>query len=73
MVGDFYDIGKRFNIDSLKSDIACKAKIKGSKKILINIEIQINWLSNLDDRLLEYGVCLRNADSNIEKKKNKKD
>ncbi len=73
MIGEFYDIGKRFNIDSLKSDIACKAKIIGSKKILINIEIQINWLSNLDDRLLEYGVCLRNAHSNIEKKKNKKD
>ena len=69
MIGEFYDIGKRFNIDSLKSDIACKAKIKGSKKILINIEIQINWLSNLDDRLFEYGACIRNANSNVETKK----
>jgi hypothetical protein len=32
MIGEFYDIGKRFNIDSLKSDIACKAKIIGRKK-----------------------------------------
>ena len=69
MIGEFYDIGKRFNIDSLKSDIACKAKIIGSKKILINIEIQINWLSNLDDRLFEYGACIRNANSNVETKK----
>ena len=69
MVGEFYDIGKRYNLDTLKSDIACKAKIIGEKNILINIEIQINWLSNLDDRLFEYGTCIRNANSNVETKK----
>ena len=69
MVGEFYDIGKRYNLDTLKSDIACKAKIIGEKNILINIEIQINWLSNLDDRLFEYGACIRNANSNVETKK----
>lgn len=68
MVGEYYDIGKRYNLDTLKSDIACKAKIMGGKNILINIEIQINWLSNLDDRLFEYGACVRNANSNEETK-----
>ena len=66
VVGDFYDIGKKYNLNSLKADIACKAKIKGIKNILIDIEIQINWLSELDNKFFEYGSVLRNADSNAE-------
>lgn len=69
MIGEIHEIGKRFNLGALKPDIACKVKIRSNKVILIDIEIQINWLSNLDDRLFEYGSCLRNANSSIETKK----
>ena len=66
VVGDFYDIGKKYNLNSLKADIVCKAKIKGIKNILIDIEIQINWLSELDNKFFEYSSVLRNADINAE-------
>ena len=69
MIGEISEIGKRYNLGALKPDIACKVKIRSNKVILIDIEIQINWLSNLDDRLFEYGACIRNANSNVETKK----
>ena len=60
-VGEYNVIGKMFNSGSLRSDITCKGSIDDKKQILINIEIQIKWLSNLDDRLFEYGTLLRNS------------
>jgi hypothetical protein len=49
------------------------------KDLLIDIEIQINWLDNLENNLFEYGTLLRNMDTKIldskekEKKKNRKE
>jgi len=76
LVGDYYELGKKYDLNSLKSDIACKGKLKNEKEILIDIEIQIGWFSDLDDRLFDYGFSLRQANTNFElaipKKKDKK-
>ena len=68
---DYYEIGKKFNLNSLKPDIVCKGILKNGITILIDIEIQINWNLTLDDKFIEYGTCLRNADSNYEVEKKK--
>ena len=80
LVGEFNEIGKLFNINCLRADIACKGnvKIKDTKKeLLLDIEIQINWIEELDDKLFEYGSLLRNGYSNKineeRKEKNKED
>ena len=56
LVGDFNTIGQKYNINCLRADIACKGKIKiktqdekEEKETLLDIEIQINWIENLDD------------------------
>ena len=75
LFGDYYELGKKYDLNSLKSDIACKGKLKNEKEILIDIEIQIGWFSDLDDRLFDYGFSLRQSNTNFEqakKNKNKK-
>ena len=71
--GEFNQIGTIYNLITLRADIACKAKvceldknndIKEEKTTLLDIEIQINWIEKLDDKLLEYGTLLRNSYSN---------
>ena len=71
LIGDFYDIGKKHNFNSLSSDIACKANIETKETILIDVEIQIGWREIIDDRLFEYGSLLRNRYSNQEREKKK--
>ena len=66
IIGDYYDIGKRYDLYSLKADITCKAKIKGSKTVLNDVEIQINWVAELDDKFFEYDSFARNINSNME-------
>ena len=66
LVGDYYELGKKYDLNSLKSDIACKGKLKNEKEILIDIEMQIGWFSDLDDRLFDYGFSLRQANTNLE-------
>ncbi len=68
---DYYEIGKRFNLNSLKPDIVCKGILKNGITILIDIEIQINWKIFLDDKYIEYGSILRISDTNheVEKKR----
>jgi len=82
LVGDFNTIGQKYNINCLRADIACKGKIKiktqdgkEEKETLLDIEIQINWIENLDDRLFEYASLLRNSYSNQlrEEQHNKKE
>ena len=70
--GEFYKIGHSFNINTLRADIACKGKVcainnnneNETKETLLDIEIQINWIEDLDDRLFEYGSLLRNHYTN---------
>ena len=71
LVGDYYDIGKQHNFNSLSSDIACRADIETKETILIDVEIQIGWREIMDDRLFEYGSLLRNRYSNQEREKQK--
>ena len=68
---DYNKIGNKFNLNSLKPDIVCQAKLKNNKTILIDIEIQISWKITLDDRFINYGICIRksNSDFEVEKKK----
>ena len=75
--GEFNQIGTIYNLITLRADIACKAKvceldrynnIKEEKTTLLDIEIQINWIEKLDDKLLEYGTLLRNSYSNQKRK-----
>ena len=79
LVGDYNEIGVAYNLNNLRSDITCKAKVNMDKDLLIDIEIQINWLDNLENNLFEYGTLLRNMDTKIldskekEKKKNRKE
>lgn len=72
IIGDHYDIGKRYNFDNLKADIACKAKIKGFNKVLIDIEIQLNFLAELEDTFFEYDTGIRNVYCKFEIKELKK-
>ena len=80
LVGDFNIIGQKYNINCLCADIACKGnlKIKSNNKkeekdTLLDIEIQINWIENLDDRFFEYGSLLRKSYSNqIREERSKK-
>lgn len=75
LVGEYNEIGAAYNLNNLRSDIACKAKANMDKDILIDIEIQINWIDNLENRLFEYGSLLRNMDTKTlylkDKEKNK--
>ena len=48
----------------MKAGFACKGIINSEKKFLIDIEIQLNWLEDLEDRLFEYGTLLRNLKTN---------
>ena len=68
---DYNEIGNKFNLNSLKPDIVCQAKLKNNKTILIDIEMQISWKITLDDRFIDYGICIRksNSDFEVEKKK----
>ena len=56
--GDFRLIGDIYHLNNLKADIACKGKIKdliknkekiNTKDTLLDIEIQINWIENVDN------------------------
>ena len=57
LTGDFNEIGKAYNMNSLRADIVCKGKVhylnnlQKNNDTLFDIEIQINWLENLDDLL----------------------
>ena len=68
----------------MHADIACKGTLKqknkkNTKETLLDVEIQINWLEDMDDKLFEYGSLLRNDYSNkineerMHKKKDEKD
>jgi hypothetical protein len=75
LVGEYNEIGAAYNLNNLRSDITCKAKVNMEKDLLIDIEIQINWIYNLENRLFEYGSLLRNMDtktlySKLKEKKN---
>ena len=68
LVGDFHVIGIKYDLNRLSADIACKGKIKeinkdnqiiDGKETLLDIEVQINLIGNLDNRLFEYGSVLR--------------
>ena len=72
IIGDHYDIGRRYNLDNLEADIACKAKIKGFNKVLIDIEIQLNFLAELEDTFFKYDTGLGNANCKFEVKELKK-
>lgn len=62
----------------MQRDIKTKNK-KNTKETLLDVEIQINWLEDMDDKLFEYGSLLRNDYSNkineerMHKKKDEKD
>lgn len=79
LIGDFNTIGYIYNLNTLRADIVCKGIIKirdenYRKETLLDVEIQINWIPNLDDHLFEYGSLLRNTYSDqiaAEKRKNK--
>lgn len=66
LVGDFHVIGDKFNLNRLSADIACKGKIKELSKndqtivkdTFLDIEVQINWIEDLDNILFEYGSVL---------------
>ena len=72
LFGDYYELGKKYDLNSLKSDIACKGKLKDENEILIDIEMQIGWFSDMDNRLFDYGFSLRQANTNFELAKAKK-
>ena len=65
---EYNAIGQAYNLNTLRSDIACKGKITindgEQKELLLDVEIQINWIEELDDKLFEYGTLLRNNYSN---------
>ena len=71
IIGERDDIGKRYNLNSLKADIACKAEILGKNNVILDIEIQINWLEEVDFKFLSYGAFLKNACIKAEKEENK--
>ena len=84
LVGDFNAIGEKYGLNCLHADIACKGTLKqknkkNTKETLLDVEIQINWLEDMDDKLFEYGSLLRNDYSNkineerMHKKKDEKD
>ena len=67
--GEFTKIGSIYNINNLRANIACKGKIRkknAEKKddILLDVEMQINWIEKSDDKSFEYGSVLRNHYSN---------
>ncbi len=66
IMGDLYDIGKRYDLNSLKADIICKAKIKDIENILVEVEIQIFWVAELDYKCFENRSHLRNININVE-------
>ena len=71
LVGDFHVIGDKYNLNRLSADIACKGKIKeinndnnnnkiiNVKETLLDVEVQINWIEDIDNILFEYGSVLR--------------
>jgi len=71
LVGDFHVIGDKYDLIRLSADIACKGKIKeinndnnnnkiiNVKETLLDVEIQINWIEDIDNILFEYGSVLR--------------
>ena len=71
IVGEHYDIGKKYNLNSPKPDIACLGKIENGDNILIDVEIQIRCNKDLDDRFFEYGSLLRIDNTNMEMEKEK--
>ena len=69
LVGEFNEIGNAYNMNSLRADITCKGIVQNLNNLnnnvtLINVEVQLNWIENLDDRLFEYGSLLRNSYTN---------
>ena len=71
LVGDYYELGNKYDLNSQKSDIACKGILQDENEILLDIEMQLGWFSDLDDRLINYAASLRRADSNSELAKEK--
>ena len=71
LVGDFHVIGDKYELNRLSADIACKGKIKeinndnnnnkiiNVKETLLDVEVQINWIEDIDNILFEYGSVLR--------------
>ena len=71
IVGDFQVIGDKYDLNRLSADIACKGKIKeinndnnnnkiiNVKETLLDVEVQINWIEDIDNILFEYGSVLR--------------
>ena len=71
LVGDYHVIGDKYDLNRLSADIACKGKIKeinndnnnnkiiNVKETLLDVEIQINWIEDIDNILFEYGSVLR--------------
>ncbi len=72
LVGDFHVIGDKYDLNRLSADIACKGKIKeinndnnnnnkiiNVKETLLDVEVQINWIEDIDNILFEYGSVLR--------------
>ena len=71
LVGNFHVIGDKYDLIRLSADIACKGKIKeinndnnnnkiiNVKETLLDVEVQINWIEDIDNILFEYGSVLR--------------
>ena len=72
LVGDFHVIGDKYDLNRLSADIACKGKIKeinndnnnnnkiiNVKETLLDVEVQMNWIEDIDNILFEYGSVLR--------------
>ena len=69
LVGDFHVIGDKYNLNRLNADIACKGKIKeinnntnqiiDVKETLLDVEVQINWIEDIDNIIFEYGSVIR--------------
>ena len=71
LVGDFHVIGDKYDLNRLSADIACKGKSKeinndnnnnkiiNVKETLLDVEVQINWIEDIDNILFEYGSVLR--------------
>lgn len=71
LVGDYHVIGDKYDLNRLSADIACKGKIKeinndnnnnkiiNVKETLLDVEVQINWIEDIDNILFEYGSVLR--------------
>ena len=72
LIEDYYQIGSKYNLNTFRVDISCKAKIK-NKNTLIDTEIQIGWLKDFDEKLFEYGSLLKNKYSNKIRECNKND